>query len=127
MNLGDVTDNTGATVTLFLANNPTPTSAQIASFLQSLDASNRSEAQQALLAQGVAPADVATATSFLSGFTISTFWEILAAASAAVSAYHGYKRNQSVGWAVVWGLLGGLAPVMVPAIALAQGFGKKAA
>lgn len=49
----------------------------------------------------------------------------LSLASAGASAYHGYKRNDSVGWAVAWGLLGGIFPVITPAIALAQGFGKR--
>lgn len=39
-------------------------------------------------------------------------------------AYHGYKRNDSVGWAFVWGFFGSMVwPVMVP-VALAQGFAK---
>lgn len=49
----------------------------------------------------------------------------LSLASAGASAYHGFKRNDSVGWAVAWGLLGGMFPVITPAIALAQGFGKR--
>lgn len=52
------------------------------------------------------------------------FWGLAATASAGASAYHGYKRNNSVGWAIVWGLLGGMFPVITPAVALAQGFGK---
>lgn len=50
-----------------------------------------------------------------------------AANTAAFSSlvYHGYKRNDSVAWALVWGLLGGLVwPITVP-VALAQGFGKR--
>lgn len=54
-------------------------------------------------------------------------WYGLAAVSSAASAYHGYKRNRgSVGWAVAWGALGGLFPVITPAIAVAEGFGKPA-
>lgn len=45
--------------------------------------------------------------------------------SAAASAYHGYKRNKSVGWAVWWGLMGFLFPIVTPAVAIAQGFGKR--
>ena len=52
------------------------------------------------------------------------FWGLAATASAGASAYHGYKRNESVGWAIVWGLLGGMFPIITPAVALAQGFGK---
>lgn len=53
-------------------------------------------------------------------------WGLLGAASVGVSAYHGYKRNGgSVGWAIGWGLLGGAFPVLVPAVAFAQGIGKR--
>lgn len=45
-------------------------------------------------------------------------------AGAAVGAYHGYKRNDSVGWAIVWSLLGSVAPVVVIPVAYAQGIGK---
>jgi hypothetical protein len=52
-------------------------------------------------------------------------WTAVSTASMAASAYHGYKRNTSVGWALWWGLCGGLFPVIVPTIAVAQGFGKR--
>lgn len=49
----------------------------------------------------------------------------LSVVSSGASAYHGYKRNRgSVGWAVGWGVLGALFPIITPAVALAQGFGK---
>lgn len=51
----------------------------------------------------------------------------LSALSAGASAFHGYRRNRgSLGWAIGWGLLGGMFPVITPAVALAQGFGKPA-
>ena len=50
----------------------------------------------------------------------------LQVASIGASAYHGYKRNNSVGWAVWWGLMGGLFPIITPAVGVAQGFGKRA-
>lgn len=56
---------------------------------------------------------------------ITLAWDLLRAASVGVSAYHGYKRNDSVGWAIGWAFLGGLFPILTPAVALAQGFGKK--
>lgn len=52
-------------------------------------------------------------------------WGILSTASMAASAYHGVKRNDSVGWGLWWGLMGGLFPIITPAIAVAQGFGKR--
>lgn len=65
----------------------------------------------------------------LSTFTLTPaerfIWKALAAASVGVSAYHGYKRhNGSVAWAIGWGFLGGIFPVVTPAIAFAQGLGK---
>lgn len=52
-------------------------------------------------------------------------WSILSAASAAASTYHGYRRHGTVGAAIGWGLLGALFPIITPAVALAQGFGKR--
>lgn len=55
-------------------------------------------------------------------------WEQLASgvalAGTALGAYHGYKRTESVGWAIGWALLGGLFPFITVPVALAQGFGK---
>lgn len=56
--------------------------------------------------------------------TIRTLWWLLSVAGVGLSAYHGYKRNNSVGWAIGWGLLGGLAPVITVPVAFAQGFAK---
>lgn len=53
------------------------------------------------------------------------FWVAVDMASGAASAYHGYKRNESVGWAAWWGLMGLSFPIITPAIAFAQGFGKR--
>lgn len=40
-------------------------------------------------------------------------------------AYHGYKRNNSVGWGIGWAVLGGLFwPIALP-IMVAQGFGER--
>lgn len=41
-----------------------------------------------------------------------------------LGAFHGYRRNKSIGWAVLWALLGGASPVITAGVALAQGFGK---
>jgi hypothetical protein len=52
-------------------------------------------------------------------------YQLVATASMAASAFHGYKRNESVGWALWWGLMGGMFPVITPVIAVAQGFAKR--
>jgi hypothetical protein len=54
---------------------------------------------------------------------LSTAYRLLLV--AAVSGYHGYKRNNSIGWGIAWFALGGIFPVITPTIAFAQGFGKR--
>lgn len=56
--------------------------------------------------------------AFRVGFSLVGF------ASGAAGAYHGYKRNQSVPWAVVWFLGSALFPVVSVPIMLSQGFAK---
>ncbi len=51
-------------------------------------------------------------------------WGVLSTLSFAASVYHGYKRNDSLGWGIWWGFMGAVFPVITPTIALAQGFGK---
>lgn len=57
---------------------------------------------------------------------ISPFDRVLSIAGAGIGAYHGYKRNDSVGWAIGWGVLGAMFPVITSAVAFAQGVGKRA-
>jgi hypothetical protein len=56
---------------------------------------------------------------------IPLWYTIAAAIAGPACAYHGYKRNKSVGWAIWWGFCGSAAPVLAPVIAMAQGFGKE--
>ncbi len=46
-------------------------------------------------------------------------------AGAGLGAYHGYKRNNSVGWAIGWAVLGGLFPIITIPVSMAQGFGER--
>lgn len=52
-------------------------------------------------------------------------YSLLGLGASGALVYHGYKRHEgSVGWSLVWGLLGGLVwPITLP-IAFAQGIGK---
>lgn len=43
---------------------------------------------------------------------------------ATAGAYHGYKRNKSVWWALGWSMLGGAIPILSLPLSAAQGFGK---
>lgn len=53
-------------------------------------------------------------------------YNVLGIAGMGLGAYHGYKRNGgSVGWAIGWGLLGGIFPIIVIPVAFAQGIGKR--
>jgi hypothetical protein len=57
---------------------------------------------------------------------LGTALSIASTAAVIALAYHGYKRNESVGWAVVWAVVGGAFwPIAVP-IAVAQGYGERA-
>ena len=57
-------------------------------------------------------------------FYETTIWRFLSVGGAAIGAYHGYKRHNSVWWGLGWAFLGSLAPVIVIPIAFAQGIGK---
>lgn len=54
-----------------------------------------------------------------------TFWGVAAMVSSAACAYHGYKRNDSIGWALVWSFTGFWFVPFTPIIAVAQGFGQR--
>lgn len=63
-----------------------------------------------------------TTTSSTSG-TLLTVWWLASLASIGLSAYHGYRRSRgSVGAAVGWGILGGIFPLVVPLVAMTQGY-----
>ena len=51
-------------------------------------------------------------------------WYAASVAGVSAGAYHGYKRNDSVGWAIGWALLGGVFPFITIPVSLAQGFAK---
>lgn len=63
------------------------------------------------------------------GDAMSLKWRMafgmLGTAGVGLGAYHGYKRNRSVGGAVLWGILGGIFPIFTIPVAFAQGFGKR--
>lgn len=52
-------------------------------------------------------------------------WSALGVVGGAMGAYHGYKRNNSLGWGIAWALLGSMFPIITIPISLAQGFGKR--
>ena len=53
------------------------------------------------------------------------FWTAASIVSGAACAYHGVKRhNGSVGWGLLWALVGSGLPVVGPVVAVAQGYAK---
>jgi hypothetical protein len=113
----------------FLMKAPDPTSWDVVDFLRLYSGTDRELAAQLLVQRGVSASSVNmaktyTATDSFMPIKISPIWMMVSVVSSALSAYHGYKRNNSIGWGIGWGLLGGLAPILTPAIAFGQGFGK---
>lgn len=83
------------------------------------------------LGQEAAPSPPATESSASAAIvpmrsSLKSLWGIAGTAAVAALAYHGYRRNNSVGWAVAWALLGGLVWPAGLAVAFAQGFGQPA-
>lgn len=58
------------------------------------------------------------------GEVLSAVYKVGATVSGPACAYHGYKRNQSIGWALWWGFAGSVFFPIAPVIAFAQGFGQ---
>ena len=55
-----------------------------------------------------------------------TVLRVASVAAMGALAYHGYRRNSSWGWALAWGIGGGIVWPIALAVAIAQGFGKSA-
>jgi len=74
-----------------------------------------------------APAPTTTSSSALALSTPAGIAIRVASIGAmGALAYHGYRRTNSWGWALAWGIGGGLIWPVALAVALAQGFGKSA-
>ncbi len=56
---------------------------------------------------------------------LTVLYGFLRIAGTGLGAYHGYRRNNSIGWAIGWGVLGGLFPIITTGVAAAQGFGQR--
>lgn len=74
---------------------------------------------------GVPPTETTDESYDTAMTTIAVIGWGLTLGGSAAGAYHGYKRNNSIGWALVWSFMGGLLPVITLSVAAAQGFGKR--
>jgi hypothetical protein len=102
----------------------------MAAVLDSVSIDDAREITQMAIALGADPIIAANALEYSQNRRkthrkIAIWWGILGTVSMAASAYHGYRRNRSIGWALAWGLAGAVFPVITPTIAVAQGFGKR--
>lgn len=71
-----------------------------------------------------APAPVGhTAYNHVGDFAGTTY-SLVKLAAVGAGAFHGYRRNKSIGWAIAWALLAGLSPIITTGVAVAQGFGQ---
>jgi hypothetical protein len=55
----------------------------------------------------------------------SSTMKLVGYAAVGAGAYHGYRRNKSIGWAIAWAIAAGFFPLITTGIAAAQGFGKR--
>ena len=96
----------------------------IAAAMDVLSAEDRERLAEHLITVGVAPQEVRAALSMAKSpdrfKTNLAIFGVLSTLSMAVSLYHGYARNNSLGWGLWWGLMGTLFPVATPVVALAQ-------
>lgn len=122
--LGDIPSEVDA----FYLRSSNPSSSEIAEFLKLYSGERRNEAARALLAKGVSQPAVSGALVWLdaaSKMKWGTIWGVASTLSMAASAFHGYRRNGSIGWAIWWGFMGATFPVITPVIAVAQGYSKR--
>jgi len=84
---------------------------------------------------GAMPQGVLSTHGGVSGFMDDTYEDpkivsgvtrLMGLAGMVYGGYHGFKRNNSVGWAIGWGLLGSAFPTITAGIALGQGYGRRA-
>lgn len=84
-------------------------------------------ATQVVGTRGLGALGQADEDTVASRVTYRPIYAVLGLAGTALGAYHGYRRNRgSIGWAIGWGLLGGMFPVITVPVAFAQGYGKPA-
>jgi hypothetical protein len=49
-------------------------------------------------------------------------WGVISLSAAVLGTYHGYRRDNSIGWALGWGFFGATVPVIALPLMFAEGF-----
>lgn len=116
-------------VSAFLQTTPDPSSSDVASFFQTFpDRGARHAAAQALVTSGVDVNTVAHALTYVNtvdDMPASYIRGVLTLAAASTALYHGYRRNDSLGWGLVWFGSGIIFPLVTSVVSLAQGYGRR--
>jgi len=107
-----------------LAKNPNPSQADLVAFLKLLSGEERDHATRLLVAAGVSPVAVTSATATIGAVQRSQWKTYATLAAAAGAGFHGYRRNDSLGWALWWFVMGSLFPIATSVVGLAQGYGQ---
>lgn len=104
---------------------------QLVEFLKQFDSAEQKEVIYDLLKSGEDPQKVLEATRELAvqhsdrtKKNLSILWWTLAAGSGALSAFHGYRRSNSIPKALGWFMAGTILPIPTVVIAIAQGYAK---
>lgn len=59
------------------------------------------------------------------GWSLDRVVDVVKPAIIAGAAYHGYRRNKSILWAIGWVVAAKFSPLITTGIAVAQGFGAR--
>lgn len=106
------------------------TGAEVGSFSRALQTGSADLADYAMniYATLVQDPSYGATQSALSQLSPTVRWTlvVIGLTAGAISAYHGYKRNNSLGWGVWWYLMGTWFPFITLPVAFAQGYGRRA-
>jgi hypothetical protein len=120
-----VDDSTKAAVVGLLKSSPKPSVAEVGDLFRLTPTAQWSGLANLLVAASVSPVTVKSGIDEATRLKAAWIKGGLTLASAAVSAFHGARRNDSVPWGVWWFLMGLTFPIFTPVVALAQGFGRR--
>lgn len=110
-----------------VAKNPNPSQNDIAAFLRLMSSDEQPIAARMLVERGVSPSTVLAAQASIGADDRNQWKNYLTIAAAAGAGFHGYRRNNSLGWALVWFTFGSLFPIITTVVAAAQGYGVRKA
>lgn len=114
-----------AAAAALLKRTPAPSPDDLTSFFKGLPKKDWSTASTLFVSAGV-PGEIVRASMYAAVQT-EVAWAkgALTLASAAISGFHGTRRNNSIFWGAWWFIMGLTFPIFTPVVAFAQGVGKR--